>query len=48
VGFILQSTTSLAPPVIWNTVLSVPAVINGQDVVTNPVSGSQMFFRLAN
>ena len=46
VGFILQSTTSLAPPVIWNTVLSAPAVINGQDVVTNPVSGSQMFFRL--
>jgi hypothetical protein len=46
VGFILQSTTSLAPPVIWSTVLTVPAVINGQDEVTNPISGSQMFFRL--
>jgi PKD repeat protein len=47
-GFILQSTTNLSPPIIWNTVPSTPASINGQNVVTNVISGSQMFFRLIN
>jgi hypothetical protein len=48
VGFILQSTTSLSPPVVWNTVSATPASISGQNVVTNSISGPQMFFRLEN
>jgi uncharacterized repeat protein (TIGR03803 family) len=47
VGFILQSTTNLASPVVWATNFAAPVVINGQNTVTNPISGSQMFFRLA-
>ncbi len=46
VGFILQSTTNLSPPVVWNIVSATPASINGQNVLTNLISGPQMFFRL--
>lgn len=45
-GFILQSSTSLFPP-FWTTNLPAPVVINGNYTVTNPVSGSQQFFRLS-
>ena len=45
-GFTLQSTTNVGSPA-WSTVSSTPAVVNEQYTVTNPVSGSQMFFRLA-
>jgi uncharacterized repeat protein (TIGR03803 family) len=38
-GYSLESTTNLVSPVVWNAV-------NGQYVVTNPLSGPQMFFRL--
>jgi uncharacterized repeat protein (TIGR03803 family) len=38
-GFVLQSATNLASPVIWTT-------IGGQNVVTNPVAGPQKFYRL--
>lgn len=38
-GFTLQSATNLAAPV-WITV-------NGQNAVTNPISGTQMFYRLS-
>jgi PKD repeat protein len=48
VGFFLQSTTNLSPPVIWSTVAATPASINGQNAVTNAISGPRMFFRLAN
>jgi uncharacterized repeat protein (TIGR03803 family) len=44
-GFALQSTTSLLSPV-WSTNSSSPVVVNGQNTVTNPVSGTQQFFRL--
>jgi sugar lactone lactonase YvrE len=45
-AFTLQSTTNLVSPAIWNTNLPPPVVVNGQNAVTNPISGSQQFFRL--
>jgi hypothetical protein len=30
----------------WNTVSTAPVVVNGQNVVTNPVSGASQFYRL--
>jgi alpha-tubulin suppressor-like RCC1 family protein len=47
VGFNLQSATSLVPPVTWNGVSTGPMVVNGLETVTNPISGSQMFYRLS-
>lgn len=38
-GFSLQTTTNLAPPVVWSA-------LGGQYSVTNPVSSKQRFFRL--
>ncbi len=46
-GFTLQFTTNLASPAVWNPVSPGPVVVNGQNVVTNPVSGTQQFFRLS-
>ena len=46
-GGTLQFTTNLAAPV-WANVTNVPSVVNGQNVVTNPITGPQQFFRLAN
>jgi uncharacterized repeat protein (TIGR03803 family) len=46
-GFLLQSTTNLLSPVAWSAVSPVPIVINGQFTVTNPVTASQMFYRLS-
>jgi uncharacterized repeat protein (TIGR03803 family) len=46
-GFTLQSTTNLVSPVTWNTNLPSPIVINGQNIVTNPITGAQQFFRLS-
>jgi hypothetical protein len=45
-GFILQSTSNLASPV-WNTNLPAPVVVNGRNIVTNAISGTQQFFRLS-
>jgi hypothetical protein len=44
-GFTLQSTTNLVST-NWSTVSSVPVVVNGQNTVTNPISGAQNFYRL--
>ncbi len=46
-GFTLQSTTNLVSPAVWNTNLPSPVVINGQNTVTNSISGTQQFFRLS-
>ncbi|MEO7300290.1 MAG: hypothetical protein ABI042_17125 [Verrucomicrobiota bacterium] len=46
-GFTLQSTTNLVSPAVWNTNLPSPVVINGQNTVTNPISGTQQFLRLS-
>jgi uncharacterized repeat protein (TIGR03803 family) len=45
-GFTLQSTTNLGPLASWTTNSPAPVVVNGQNVVTNPISGAQQFFRL--
>jgi hypothetical protein len=45
-ALILQSTTNLASAV-WTTNSPSPVVLNGQNTVTNPISGTQQFFRLS-
>jgi uncharacterized repeat protein (TIGR03803 family) len=46
-GFTLQSTTNLVPAA-WATVLPPPVVVNGQYTVTNPISGTQQYYRLSD
>jgi len=46
-GFTLQSTTNLVSPAVWTTVSPAPVVVNGQNTVTNPISGTQQFYRLS-
>jgi uncharacterized repeat protein (TIGR03803 family) len=45
-GLILQSSTSLVPPVVWTAVTSAPVVVNGRNTVTTPISNTQSFYRL--
>jgi uncharacterized repeat protein (TIGR03803 family) len=45
-GFNLQFTTNLSSPV-WATNSAAPLVVNGQNTVTNPISGTHEFFRLS-
>jgi uncharacterized repeat protein (TIGR03803 family) len=45
-GYTLQSTTNLAPPAASSVISATPVVVNGQNAVTNPVSGTQQFYRL--
>ena len=47
VGFFLECTTNSGSAAEWSTNLPSPVVVNGQNVVTNPVFGTQMFFRLS-
>ena len=46
VGFTLQSTLNLTPPVVWLDSTSVPAVSGAQFTVTKTASGSARFYRL--
>jgi hypothetical protein len=46
-GFTLQSTTNLGSSVVWTTNSPAPVVVNGQNTVTNPISGTQQFYRLS-
>jgi len=46
VGFTLQSTTNLVSPAVWSTNFPAPVVIAGQNTVTNPITGTQQFYRL--
>ena len=45
-GFVLQCSTNLGPATVWSTNLPSPVLLGGQNVVTIPLSGSRMFFRL--
>jgi uncharacterized repeat protein (TIGR03803 family) len=45
-GYVLQTTTNLTAANSWTAVANVPAVINGQDVVTNGISDRMRFYRL--
>ncbi|SPE51744.1 exported hypothetical protein [Verrucomicrobia bacterium] len=44
-GFTLVSSTNLVGPV-WNPVVPLPSVVNGQNVVTNPITDAQQYYRL--
>ena len=46
VGFTLQSTPNLTPPVIWMDSTNPPAVLGAQFTVTNTLSGPAQFYRL--
>jgi hypothetical protein len=45
-GYILLSTTNLNSPGGWITNAPAPVVINGQNTVTNLISGPHKFYRL--
>lgn len=45
-NFSLQTTTNLANPNSWTTLTNVPSTVNLQNIITNPVVGSQGFYRL--
>jgi len=42
----LESTLNLGPAAVWNSVSPAPVIVNGQNVVTNPMTNLQMFYRL--
>jgi hypothetical protein len=44
-NFNLVSSTNLSLPG-WTAVSTTPSIVNGQNVVTNPIVGKQQFFRL--
>jgi uncharacterized repeat protein (TIGR03803 family) len=45
-GYTLQSSTKLSSAV-WNNISPNPIVIDGQNVVVGPITGTQQFFRLS-
>lgn len=45
-GYTLECSTNLALSAAWSTVLPKPTVVNGQNMVTNQMSGTEMFYRL--
>ncbi|MGH7993456.1 MAG: hypothetical protein ACREDQ_08065 [Limisphaerales bacterium] len=45
-GFKLESTPNLGPSAVWSTNSTTPVVVNGQNVVTNPIANTQQYFRL--
>ncbi|HEY4952668.1 MAG TPA: S8 family serine peptidase [Verrucomicrobiae bacterium] len=45
-GFVLQSTTNLSPPIVWNTNNPARVVTNHQNFVTFGVTNANQFFRL--
>jgi uncharacterized repeat protein (TIGR03803 family) len=46
-SYALQSTTNPGPSAVWSTNSSPHVVVNGQNTVTNPITGSQQFYRLS-
>ena len=44
-GFTLQAATNL-PAITWTTVSPAPVIVNCQNTVTNPISGTQNYYRL--
>jgi uncharacterized repeat protein (TIGR03803 family) len=47
VRFNLQSTTNLVSPTVWTPVYPGSVVVNGQNTVTNPITGTQQFYQLS-
>ena len=46
-GLTLQTAANLVPPVVWTPVSTPPALSNGQNAVTNPISAMRQFYRLS-
>ena len=46
-GYILHSTTNLGSSAVWSTNSAAPVVVNGQNTVTNPITGTEKFYRLS-
>jgi hypothetical protein len=47
-GYTLQSTTNLGASTVWSTNSPAPVVVNGQNTLTNHVSGAQKYYRLSS
>ena len=45
--YVLQSTTNPVSLAVWSTNSPAPVVIAGQNTVTNPITGTQRFYRLS-
>ena len=45
-GLALQSTLNLGSAAVWSPVSPAPVIVNGPYTVTNPISGTQQFYRL--
>lgn len=45
-GYTLQSAASLAPPVVWTPVTTLPATLQAQNVVSNDIAAPAQFYRL--
>lgn len=45
-GILLECSSNLGPAAVWCTNTISPVIVGEQDVVTNPMTGSQMFYRL--
>ena len=46
-GWTLQSSLNLASPTGWIPVSPAPIIINGQNSVTNSISGARKYYRLS-
>ena len=46
-GYTLESTMNLGPSAVWVSNSVPPVIVNGQNTVTNAISGAQQFFRLS-
>lgn len=46
IGFTLQSTLNLTPPVAWTNPTNAPVVVGAQFLVTNSINGNARFYRL--
>ena len=46
-GYTLQFTTNLITSAVWATNSAAPVLVNGENAATNPISGTQQFFRLS-
>jgi len=45
--FTLQTATKLTSSAVWTNVAPASVVVNGQNTVTNPTTGTQQFYRLS-
>ena len=46
-GFNVQYTTNLSPPVVWSAISNTPSIVNGRNVLSNSLAGTRMYFRLS-